>query len=327
MHRDEMTAVVHDRYGPPDVLRLDQVPVPDPAPGEVRVRIRAASVNAGDWHMMRADPFFIRLVYGGLLRPRHPILGSDVAGCVDALGSGVATHALGDAVFGDLSSHGFGAFAEYVCAPAEALVGIPENVTPEEAAAVPVAALAALQGLRDVGGVQAGHRVLVNGASGGVGTFAVQLARHLGAHVTGVCSTRNVELVRSLGADRVVDYTEADVTQQPERYDVVLDAAAFRSPLAFRSTLTPTGVYVLVGGSTARLLQAAVLSLGGRRQGMRIKVLTSASNPADLSVLRDLLAAGAIAAAVGQTYPLAGVPDAIRRLEHRRASGKVVITV
>lgn len=298
-----------------------------PRAGEVLVRVRAASVNAGDWHLMRADPFFLRLMYGGLLRPKVRTLGSDVAGTVEAIGAGVTAFEPGDDVFGDLSGHGFGAFAEYACAPAAAFGSMPAGATYEQAAAVPVAGLAALQALRDDGEVGPGDRVLVNGASGGVGTFAVQLAKHFGAEVTGVCSTRNVDLVRSLGADRVVDYTREDVTERDERYDLVLDAAAFRSPLAYRPLLAPGGAYVLVGGSTARLFQTMLLGPWVRRFSIRMAVHMSKPNRDDLGVLKGLVERGAVTPAVDRTYPLAEVPDAIRRLETRRVSGKVVISL
>jgi NADPH:quinone reductase-like Zn-dependent oxidoreductase len=322
-----MKAVLRHAYGSPDVLQLGEAPTPTPEAGEVRVRVRAASVNAGDWHLMRADPFFLRLMYGGLLRPKHQVLGSDVAGTVETVGSDVTGLRPGDDVFGDLSEHGFGAFAEYACAPADAFSPMPAGATYEQAAAVPVAGLAALQALRDDGGVGPGDRVLVNGASGGVGTFAVQIAKHFGAEVTGVCSTRNVDLVRSLGADRVVDYTREEVTQGGERYDLVLDAAAFRSPLAFRPLLAPGGAYVLIGGSTARLFQAMLLGPWMRRSGIRMAVHMSKPNRDDLGVLKGFVESGAVTPAVDRTYPLAEVPDAIRRLEARRVSGKVVIAM
>ena len=322
-----MNAIVQHAYGSPDVLQLAEVPTPTPGDGEVLVRVRAASVNAGDWHLMRADPFFLRLMYGGLLRPKHQKLGSDVAGTVEAVGPGVTAFEPGDDVFGDVSGYGFGAFAEYVAAPTDAFVPLPAGAMYEQAAAVPVAGLAALQALRDDGGVGPGDRVLVNGASGGVGTFAVQIAKHFGAEVTGVCSTRNVDLVRSLGADRVVDYTRADVTGRDERYDLVLDAAAFRSPLAYRPLLAPGGAYVLIGGSTARFFQTMLLGPWVRRHGIRMAVHVSKPNRDDLAVLKGLVERGAVTPAIDRTYPLAEVPDAIRRLEARRVRGKVVISV
>jgi NADPH:quinone reductase-like Zn-dependent oxidoreductase len=322
-----MNAIVQHAYGSPDVLQLAEVPTPTPGDGEVLVRVRAASVNAGDWHLMRADPFFLRLMYGGLLHPKHQILGSDVAGTVEAVGPGVTAFEPGDDVFGDVSGYGFGAFAEYVAAPTDAFVPLPAGAMYEQAAAVPVAGLAALQALRDDVGVGPGDRVLVNGASGGVGTFAVQIAKHFGAEVTGVCSTRNVDLVRSLGADRVVDYTRADVTGRDERYDLVLDAAAFRSPLAYRPLLAPGGAYVLIGGSTARFFQTMLLGPWVRRHGIRMAVHVSKPNRDDLAVLKGLVERGAVTPAIDRTYPLAEVPDAIRRLEARRVRGKVVISV
>jgi len=322
-----MKAIVQHVYGGPEVLGLEEVPSPTPGDGEVLVSVRAASVNAGDWHLMRADPFFLRLMYGGLLRPKHRTPGSDVAGIVEAVGPGVNEFVPGDDVFGELSEHGFGAFAEYACAPADAFAPMPAGATYEQAAAVPVAGLAALQALRDDGEVEPGDRVLVNGASGGVGTFAVQIAKHFGAEVTGVCSTRNVDLVRSLGADRVVDYTREDVTERDEPYDLILDAAAFRSPLAYRPILASGGAYVLVGGSTARLFQTMLLGPWVRRSEIRMTVHMSKPNRDDLGVLKGLVEGGAVAPVLDRSYPLAEVPDAIRRLEARRVSGKVVISV
>jgi NADPH:quinone reductase-like Zn-dependent oxidoreductase len=289
------------------------------------VRVRAASVNAGDWHLLRADPFFLRLMYGGVFRPKLKILGSDVAGRVEAVGEGVTAFEEGDEVFGDLSESGFGAFAEYVAAPAEAFVAMPSGATYEQAAALPVAGLAALQALREGDTLASGRRVLINGASGGVGTFAVQIAAHYGAEVTGVCSTRNVDLVRSLGAREVIDYTEADPTESGQRYDVVLDAAAFRSPRAFLPVLADGGRYVLVGGSTSGFFHAVLLGPITRQRGVRILTHMSKPNADDLNALKRLVESGGIVPAIDRTYPLAEVPDAIRQMEKRRVSGKLVI--
>jgi NADPH:quinone reductase-like Zn-dependent oxidoreductase len=321
-------AIVQDEYGPPDVLHLENVPVPEVGDDDVLVRVRAASANAGDWHLMRADPFFIRLMFGGLRRPKIRVLGADIAGRVEAVGRNVVGFRPGDEVFGNLAESGFGGFAEYVAAPERALVPKPAGVSFEEAAAVPQAALAALQGLRDKGSIRAGSSVLVNGASGGVGSFAVQIAKSYGATVTGVCSTRSADMVRMLGADHVVDYTREDVTRNGERYDLILDAAARRPPTDYRRSLRDEGVYVMVGGETIRLFQTMLLAPFIAATGSaRMAVLMSAPNRAELGVLVDLLEAGANAPVIDRTFALEDVPEAIRYLEEEHVRGKVVIAL
>ncbi len=249
-----MKAMVITKYGPPDVLELQEVAKPAPKDDEVLIKVRAASVNAGDWHLMRADPFLVRLMYG-LSKPNIKILGSDVAGQVEAVGQNVTQFSLGDEVFGDLSESGLGAFAEYVCAPEHALALKPATLTFEEAAATPLAAVTALQGLRDHGHIRAGHKVLINGASGGVGTFAVQLAKHFGTEVTGVCSTKKAEMVRSLGADHVIDYIKEDFTQKGERYDLILGIGGYHALTEYKRALHPEGRYVMTGGATKQMFQ------------------------------------------------------------------------
>ncbi|MEM9163391.1 MAG: NAD(P)-dependent alcohol dehydrogenase [Cyanobacteria bacterium P01_F01_bin.4] len=323
-----MKAIVQTEYGPPEVLSLEEIDTPVLQDNEVRVKIQAASVHAGDWHLMRGTPFLIRLMFGGLLKPKHPILGTDLAGQVEAVGKDVTQFKPGDEVFGELSECGFGAFAEYACAPEKALALKPANLTFKAAAAVPVSALAALQGLRDVGQLQPGQRVLIHGASGGVGSFAVQIAKAFGAEVTGVCSTQKVEMVRSLGADHVIDYTQTDVTQTGQRYDLMLDAAAYRSVTDFLPALTPQGTYVMVGGSTARFFQAMFLGAWLTRQtSQKVKCLASKPNQADLVTLKDLIEAGKLVPAIDRCYPLSEVPAAIRYLEQRQVQGKVAISV
>ncbi|MCB9762084.1 MAG: NAD(P)-dependent alcohol dehydrogenase [Alphaproteobacteria bacterium] len=320
-------AVVFPRYGGPDVLQHVERPLPTPAADEVLIAVRAASVNAADWHLMRADPWLMRLMTG-LVRPKSPALGADVAGVVVAAGPEVQRLKVGDAVMGDLSDQGFGAFAEYVCARETHLVALPRGLSFEQAAAVPMAGVTALKGVQEVAGVKAGQRVLVLGASGGVGAFAVQLARHLGAEVTAVCSTEKVDAVRRLGAARVVDHRVQDVTRLDERFDVILDAAAYRSFLAYRRILSEDGVYVMVGGALGTLLQLALLGpILSRLGGQRFANYLSVPDHAALSTLAELLAAGAIVAPVDRSYPLAQVPDAIRALEARRVTGKLVITI
>jgi NADPH:quinone reductase-like Zn-dependent oxidoreductase len=323
-----MRAIVQSKYGATDMLQLAEVNKPVISDNGVLVRIHASSVNAGDWHLMRGTPFLIRLMFGGLLKPKIKILGFDIAGRVEAIGKNVTQLQPGDEVFGDLSECGFGAFAEYVCAIESALVQKPTNATFEEAATVPGAALAALQGLRDVGQIQAGQKVLINGASGGVGSFAVQIAKAFGAEVTGVCSTQKMDMVRSLGADNVIDYTQTEVTQNGQRYDLILDAAAYRSVFDYQPVLTPKGTYVLVGGSTARFFQVMLLGFWISKISRKtVKCLASKPNQIDLTTLKDLVEAEKIAPFIDRRYSLSEVPAAIRYLEQRQVQGKVVISI
>jgi NADPH:quinone reductase-like Zn-dependent oxidoreductase len=323
-----MKAIVQTEYGSTDMLSLQEVDKPVLPDNGVLVRVHAASVDAGNWHLMRGTPFPIRLMFGGILKPKIQILGTAVAGRVEAVGKDVTEFQPNDEVFGDLSECGFGAFAEYACATAAALVLKPANISFEAAATVPVSALAALQGLRDLGRIQSGEKVLINGAAGGVGSFAVQIARAFGAEVTAVCSTRKMEMVRSIGADHVIDYTQADFTKNGQHYDLILDTAAYRSVFDYLPALTIDGTYVLVGGSIARFFQ--VMFLGpwiSRISRRQVKCLASKPNPADLVILRDLLAAGKIIPVIDRCYNLSTVPAAIRQLEQRQVLGKVVISV
>lgn len=322
----QMRAIAQTEYGGPEVLSLQTVPKPVPQDSQVLVRVYAASVSAGDWHLMRGQPLFIRPMFGGVFKPRIQTLGSDMAGIVEAVGPGVTQLQLGDAVFGDLSECGFGAFAEYVCAAESALVLKPEHVSFEVAAAVPGSALAALQGLRDCGQIQPGQKVLINGASSGVGSLAVQLAKVFGAEVTAVCSGKKMEMVRSLHPDHIVDYTQTDFTQTGQRYDLIFDTAAYRSITDCLPALRVGGTYVLVGGGGAQFLQGMVLGpLLGRRRDCRVRCLVTQPNQTDLLTVRDLLAAGTIAPHIGQRYELEEVPQAIRHLEARQVMGKAVI--
>ena len=320
-----MKAIVYTKYGSPDVLELKEVEKPTPKDDEVLIKVHAASVNPLDWHILRADPFFIRLMGEGLLKPKSKILGWDIAGRVEAVGRNVKQFQSGDEVFGDC---GGGGFAEYVCASENAMVLKPDSLTFEEVAAVPVAALTALQGLRDKGQIQPGQKVLINGASGGVGTFAVQIAKSFGAEVTGVCSTRNLDMVRSIGADQVIDYTQEDFTQNGQRYDLILDAAAYRSVSDYKRALSPKGIYVMIGGSVARMFQVIFLGpwismTGSKKMGM----MMTKSNQKDLVFIKELLETGKVVAVIDRRYPLSEVPEAIRYLEEGHAQGKVVITV
>ena len=324
----KMRAIVQTEYGSTEVLRLEEVDKPVVPNNGVLVRVHAASVNAGDWHLMRGTPFISRLMFGGLLKPKIKILGFDIAGRVEAVGKNVTQFEPGDEVFGDLSECGFGAFAEYVCATEAALVLKPIATTFEQAATVPGAALTALQGLRDMGQIQSGQKVLINGASGGVGSFAVQIAKALGAEVTAVCSTKKMDRVRSLGADHIIDYTQTDVTQHGQRYDLIFDAAAYRSVFDYLPALTTQGTYVLVGGSIPRLFLVMLFgSWISRISRRRVKCLIVKPNQKDLTTLRELMVAGKIVPLIDQRYDLSEVPVAIRHIEQRQVVGKVVIRV
>jgi NADPH:quinone reductase-like Zn-dependent oxidoreductase len=319
-----MKAIVHRRYGPPAALELEELPRPDPGNGEVRVRVRAASVFAGDWHIVRGAPFFVRFATG-LRRPRNPIPGIDLAGVVEAAGPGVTDLQVGDEVFGFAA----GTLAELVCVPAGQLVPRPSNLSLEEAATVPEAGMTALQGLRDQGRVQPGQRVLVIGASSGVGTFAVQIAKALGAEVTGVCGPTNLELVRSIGADHVVDYTRTDPATTGERYDVILQLAGTASPRHLRRALVPGGTLVLCNGQgrvagVDRILAATLLNPFVRE---RLAVFVTNENGADLATLAGMIEAGQVRPVIDRTYPLADAADALAYLEAGHARGKVVIAV
>jgi NADPH:quinone reductase-like Zn-dependent oxidoreductase len=316
-----MNAVVHDKYGPPDVLRLGEVEKPIPRDDEVLVEVHAASVNYSDWVYVRGKPFAARFMGSGLLKPKTMMLGADVAGRVEAVGRNTKQFRPGDEVYGDLSVCGWGGFAEYVPVPESALALKPTNLTFEEAAAVPQAALVALQGLRDGGQIQPEQKVLINGASGGIGTFAVQIAKYFGAEVTGVCGTRNLEMVRSLGADHVIDYTREDVTQNGQRYDLILDIKAYRSILDYECALSPEGIYVLAGGSVARILQA---TMAGNERMVNFQVRPSQQ---DLDFMTELLEAGKVMPVIDRRYPLSEVAEAVGHYGKGHARGKVVITV
>jgi NADPH:quinone reductase-like Zn-dependent oxidoreductase len=325
-------AIVQDRYGPPQAV-MRQVEIADPVAGdgEVLVRVQATSVNPADWHFLRGEPYLMR-AQAGLRRPKHSVLGCELAGRVEALGPNVAGLEPGDEVFGCTFLRGFGGFAERAAVPADVLVEKPANLTFEQAAVVPIAALTALQGLRDHGRVEPGQRVLIVGAGGGVGTFAVQIAKHLGASVAGVCSTGKVELVRSLGADHVIDYTQADFTQAGERYDVILQLAGTASPSACRRALTSKGTLVLSSGESKgrvlgplnRVLKALVLS---PVVSQRLRSFTVKPSGEDLRLVKDLIEAGKLAPVIDRTYSLSEVPEAIRYLEQGHARGKVAVAV
>ena len=322
-----MKAMVYTKYGPPDVLKLKEVERPTPKDDEVLIKVHAAATNAADWHFLRGEPFFLRFV-AGLLKPKNPILGVDIAGEVEAVGQNVSQFQPGDEVFGKLSRSGFGGFAEYVCAPETVLVSKPTNLNFVQAAAVPLAAMTALQALRDAGQIQSGQKVLINGASGGVGTFAVQIAKSFGAQVTAVCSTSKMEMARSLGADHVIDYTQEDFAQNGEQYDLIVSVNGNRPLSDYERALTPTGTYVMAGGSMSQMFQAILLGpIKSKLSGKTIRDFTAKANQKDLLFMKELLEAGKVVPVIDRCYPLREVPEAIRYLEEGHAKGKVVITV
>ncbi|MEZ4667988.1 MAG: NAD(P)-dependent alcohol dehydrogenase [Anaerolineae bacterium] len=324
-----MKAIVYTQYGSPDVLRLQEIEQPVPKDNEVLVKIYAASANPLDWHMMRGEPFLARLT-AGLTKPRHTQLGADFAGRIEAIGPNVTRLKVGDEVFGETGLEYLGAFADYACVPEEAAVVKPANITFEQAAAVPVAAFTALQGLRDTGRIQAGQKVLVNGASGGVGTFAVQIAKSYGCEVTGVCSTRNLDMVRSIGADHVVDYTQEDFTNTGEKYDLIYCAIGNRSISDYMRALKPQGICAIAGFTTLGLMfqHLAIGPLRSKFSDKQVGMMgTAQANYNDLVIIADLLASGKVVPVIDRCYPLNETAEAIRYLETMRARGKVIISV
>ena len=321
-----MKAIVYYNYGSPDVLKCEEIEKPTAGDDEVLIKVRAASVNPLDWHLMRGTPYIGRLMIG-LRKPKITRPGVDVAGQVEAVGRNVTQFKPGDEVFGSCR----GAFAEYACTSESKLAMKPDNVTFEQAASVPVAAFTALQGLRHKGRIQPGQKVLINGAAGGVGTLAVQIAKSFGADVTGVCSTRNVDMVRSIGADWVIDYTQEDFTKSGQHYDLIFDLVANHSLLACRRVLNPKGIYIAAGvlgvsmiGLLARLITAPVLSLF---VSQKFVVLMARSSKEDLTIMRELMEAGKVTPVIDRRYRLSEVPEAIRYLAEGHARGKVVITL
>ena len=322
-----MKAIIYTKCGPPDVLQLKEVQKPVPSDNEVLVKVHAASANPADWHLLRGEPFLARFG-AGLLKPKNTILGIDIAGRIDAVGKNVTELQPGDEVFGDCGWGG--GFAEYACVTEKKLVTKPANITFEEAAAVPVAAITALQGLRDQGQVQPGQKVLINGASGGVGTFTVQIAKYFGAEVTGVCSTKNLDMVRSIGADNIIDYTKEDFTQSEQAYDLIIDNVGNRSVSDLKRPLNPNGNCVIIGFSSMSLLLQHMLlgPLVSGKSGKKIAVMgTAKMNKNDMIFIRELLEANKVVPVIDRRYNLSEVPEAIRYLEKGHARGKVVITL
>jgi NADPH:quinone reductase-like Zn-dependent oxidoreductase len=319
-----MKAIVCTRYGPPDALEFTEVAKPASKDNEVLIDIHAASVNPVDLHLMRGKPFFIRLMAGALLKPKDTRVGFDVAGQVEAVGRKVTQFKPGDEVFGACR----GAFAEYGCAIEDKLALKPADISFENAASLPVAASTALQGLRDKGRIQQGQKVLVDGASGGVGTFAVQIAKAFEAEVTAVCSTRNVGRARSIGADHVIDYTREDFTQSGQRYDLIFAANAYHSIFDYRRALTQDGIYVMAGGGWAQIFQLVLLGpLLSRLGSKKMRFFVAKIDQKDLVLLRDLLEAGKVVPVIDRRYPLSDVTEALRYLQEGHAQGKVVLTV
>jgi NADPH:quinone reductase-like Zn-dependent oxidoreductase len=320
-----MKAIVHHNYGSPDVLKLEEVAKPAPADDEVLIKVYAVSINGSDWEGLTGKPFYARL--GGLRKPGNKTLGSDIAGRVEVAGKNIREFQAGDDVFGEMPSYR-GGFAEYVCVPETALARKPAGLAFEAAAAIPQGAVIALQGIRDKGQVQPGQKVLINGAGGSAGMFAVQLAKSYGAEVTGVDNAGKLEFVRSLGADHVIDYTRQDFTKTGNQYDLILDVIAYRSAFAYARALRPDGHYFCVGGSVATMLQILLLGPWIRRtQGKNIHILVVQRNRKDLMFMTELCLAGKIIPVIDRQYPLSEVPEALRYVGERRAKGKVVITV
>ena len=320
-----MKAIVYTKYGPPEVLQLKEVAKPTPKNDEVLIKVQAASVNRSDWEGLKGKPLYARL--GGLLRPRQQRLRSDIAGRVEMVGRNIRRFQPGDEVFGDILPR-LGGFAEYVCARESALALKPASMTFEQAAAIPQAAVIALQGIRDKGQVQPGQRVLINGAGGGTGTFAVQLAKMYGAEVTGVDNVGKLDFMRSLGADHVIDYTQEDFTKNGNRYDLILDIVAHRSVFAYKRALRSNGSYFLAGGSVATMFQILLLGPWIRRTtGKKIRILAVRANTEDVDFVKELIEAGRIMPIIDETFPLSEDPEAISYVGDGRAQGKVVITM
>jgi NADPH:quinone reductase-like Zn-dependent oxidoreductase len=323
-----MKAIVCTAYGPPDVLQLQEVEKPAPKGTEVRVRVHAASINYGDWGLLRGKPFFLRLTEGGIREPKIRILGGDVAGRVEAVGRNATRFRPGDEVFGDLAACGRGGFAEYVCAAEDKFARKPAKLSFEEAAAVPMAAVVALQGLRDKGQIRPGQKVLINGTSGGVGTFAVQIAKSFGAKVTAVCSTRNLDMARSIGADHVIDYTQEDFTKSGRRYDLILAANGYHPISDYKRALTPQGIYVCSGGSLTQISQSMLLGpLISRPEGKQMGNLLYRQDIEDLVLVSQLLESGQVVPVIDRRFPLNELPEAFRYFGEGHARGKVVITI
>ncbi|TGM86407.1 NAD(P)-dependent alcohol dehydrogenase [Leptospira licerasiae] len=323
-----MKAIVYENYGSTEVLKLKEVSKPVPKENEILIKVQVASVNAADWRMMKADPFLVRF-YAGLFKPKKiSILGADVAGTVEEVGRNITKFRPGDEVFGDVFASGFGGFAEYKCGKEDEFVLKPSNLSFENVAALPLAGMTALHSLRNFGKIQAGQEILINGASGGVGTFAIQLAKYFGANVTAVCSTSKKEMAISLGANHVIDYTKEDFTKNGKKYDLIVGVNGYHSLSEYKASLNPKGRYVMAGGGTAQLFQALLLgpfvSLTSDR---KIVAASSQPNQKDLLFLSELMKSDKIKSVIDRRYTLEEVPEAIRYVEEGHAGGKVIIKV
>jgi NADPH:quinone reductase-like Zn-dependent oxidoreductase len=320
-----MKAIVQYQYGSPDVLKLEEVEKPTPKDNQVLIKVHAVSINGSDWEGLRGKPLYARI--GGFRKPGNPILGSDIAGRVEAVGVNVNQFQPGDEVFGEMASY-HGGFAEYACTSQKLVVRKPAGMTFEQAAAIPQAGVIALQGIREEGQVQPGQKVLINGAGGSAGSFAVQLAKLYGAEVTGVDNTGKLDFMRSLGADHVIDYTRQDFIRKGEQYDLILDVIAHRSVFALKRALKPNGTYLVVGGAVSTLLQVLLLGPWIRKSaGKNLRVLAVKRNQKDLVAITELCEAGKIVPVIDRIYPLSAVPEALRYVGEGRAKGKVVITL
>lgn len=320
-----MKAIVYHAYGRPEVLELRELPKPIPKDNEVLIKVEAVSVNSWDWDLLRGEPILIRM--WGLFKPRYHILGSDIAGIVEAAGPEVKNLKPGDQVFGDLSSCGWGGFAEYACAPEDALIQKPANMTFEQAASIPQAGVLAYQGLFDYGKIEAGKTILINGAGGGVGTFAIQIAKSMGAQITGVDSKDKLELLKELGADHVIDYKKDDFTKSGKQYDLIIDNVANRSLFDYKRALSPGGIFVMVGGSMSTIVKAMLFSrLLSAFGNKKLEILAHKPNK-DLMALIELYISGAYQPVLDKSYPLSETPEAMRRLGEGKVLGKVVISM
>lgn len=326
LENNAMKAVVYTQYGSPDMLQVREIDKPEPAGNEVLVKVMASSVNAYDWHMLRADPFLVRLM-NGLFKPKIQILGADIAGRVEAVGRNVKRFQVGDEVFGDISSRG-GGFAEYASADEKLLAPKPSSLSFEQAAALPMATVTALQGLRDQGKIQSGQKVAINGASGGVGSYAIQIAKAFGGEVTAICSTRNIKAARTLGADHVIDYTSRDFTKTEQKYDLIVAVNGNSSIFDYKRALNPNGTFVQAGGSLKQIFQAMVLGpLISKKNGKKIKSYIASPNSNDLEFIAELVQNDKLIPVIDKKYRLHEVPEAITSLENGHVRGKIVITI
>src|SRR5665648_378027 len=323
-----MKAMIYKKYGQENELKLIETDSPTPKDHEVLIKVHAVSLNRVDVILLTGKPFFIRLAGCGLLKPKHSVLGADVSGVVEIVGKNVIQFKPGDEVFGDLSACGIGGLAEYVCADEKALALKPANISFEEAAAAPMAAVTALQALKRIRAIQPGEKVLINGASGGVGTFAVQIAKAFGAEVTAVCSTRNLEMVHSLGADHIIDYKKEDFTKSGQQYDLILAVNGYHPISDYLGVLKPEGTYVVAGGSMVQLFQAASRKKkNSNTGGQKIVVSSLVQSQKDLNFIKELIESGKIKPVIDGCYPLSKTPEAFRYFENEHPRGKVVITM